>query len=97
MCSHNLTESIHFNHNLRVGFFFYNRTLKVRILYIKLKEHEEGKGGVLCKVLGRNISGGRRFIFMTLMYMKALIRFMAIPCDLRKSCACAVMRARCSK
>lgn len=34
---------------------------------------------------------------MTLMYMKALIRFMAIPCDLRKSCACAVMCARCSK
>lgn len=58
MCSHNLTESIHFNHNLRVGFFFYNRTLKVRILYIKLKGREEVRGGgVLCKVLGRNISG----------------------------------------
>lgn len=45
MCSHNLTESIHFNHNLRVGFFFYNRTLKVRILYIKLKGREEVRGG----------------------------------------------------
>lgn len=98
MCSHNLTESIHFNHNLRVGFFFYNRTLKVRILYIKLKGREEVRGGGCTLQSAREEHfRGRRFIFMTLMYMKALIRFMAIPCDLRKSCACAVMRARCSK
>lgn len=69
MCSHNLTESIHFNHNLRVGFFFYNRTLKVRILYIKLKGREEGKGGVyFAKCSGGTFQGKKIYFYDTDVY-----------------------------
>lgn len=68
MCSHNLTESIHFNHNLRVGFFFYNRTLKVRILYIKLKGHEEGKGVYFAKCSGGTFQGKKIYFYDTDVY-----------------------------
>lgn len=69
MCSHNLTESIHFNHNLRVGFFFYNRTLKVRILYIKLKGREEVRGGVyFAKCSGGTFQGKKIYFYDTDVY-----------------------------
>lgn len=52
-----------------MGFFFYNRTLKVRILYIKLKGREEGKGGVyFAKCSGGTFQGKKIYFYDTDVY-----------------------------
>lgn len=71
MCSHNLTESIHFNHNLRVGFFFFTIELwKCEFYTLSSRGGRRVRGGgvYFAKCSGGTFQGKKIYFYDTDVY-----------------------------